>query len=283
MKILIGLHYVLCVKYHSTGYKLQQKEGWETMQEGLIMDLYYDEVLKIISDIKNTQKENILKAARMVADQVKNDKLVYVFGPGGHSNLAAMEIFFRAGGLLHVSAIIDQETMLSSGALKSMQVERLPGYGKIIVEDYGIGEGDLLWIVNAYGINSATIDSALTAKARGAKVIGVSSIEHASTCPLDHPARHPSKQNLHDVVDAHVDCKVKLGDAVLELPGLTQKIGALSTFANAYVMNSIVIEAVNMLANEGIEPPIWKSGNCPGGDEWNNQFLDRFRGAVRCL
>lgn len=84
-------------------------------------------------------------------------------------------------------------------------------------------------------------------------------------------------------MDAHVDCKVKLGDAVLELPGLTQKIGALSTFANAYVMNSIVIEAVNMLANEGIEPPIWKSGNCPGGDEWNNQFLDRFRGAVRCL
>lgn len=143
------------------------------------MDLYYDEVLKIINEIKNTQKENILKAARMVADQVKNDKLVYVFGPGGHSNLAAMEIFFRAGGLLHVSAIIDQETMLSSGALKSMQVERLPGYGKIIVEDYGIGEGDLLWIVNAYGINSATIDSALTAKARGPR----SSVSAALSTP----------------------------------------------------------------------------------------------------
>jgi len=54
-----------------------------------------------------------------------------------------------------------------------MQTERLPGYGKIVVEDYGIGEGDLLWIVNAYGINSATIDAALTAKAHGAKVIGV--------------------------------------------------------------------------------------------------------------
>jgi uncharacterized phosphosugar-binding protein len=84
-------------------------------------------------------------------------------------------------------------------------------------------------------------------------------------------------------VDAHVDCKVKLGDAVLELPGLTQKIGALSTFANAYIMNSIVVEAINMLVNEGIEPPIWRSGNCPGGDAWNNQFIDRFRGLVRCL
>ena len=144
-----------------------------------------------------------------------------------------MEVFFRAGGLMHISAILNQETMLSSGALKSMQTERLPGYGKIVVEDYGIGEGDLLWIVNAYGINSATIDAALTAKAHGAKVIGVSSHEHAETCPLDHPARHPSKKNLHDVVDCSIDCKVKLGDATLEISGFEQKIGALSTYANA--------------------------------------------------
>ena len=140
------------------------------MEQGLLTDLYYDEILKVINEIRATERENILKAARMIADQVKQDKLVYVFGPGGHSNLAAMEVFFRAGGLMHISAILNQETMLSSGALKSMQTERLPGYGKIVVEDYGIGEGDLLWIVNAYGINSATIDAALTAKAHGAKV-----------------------------------------------------------------------------------------------------------------
>jgi uncharacterized phosphosugar-binding protein len=247
------------------------------------MDVYYDEIKKIIDEIRSTERENILTAARMIADQVKSDKLVYVFGPGGHSYLAAMEIFFRAGGLMHVSAMIDQDTMLSAGALKSMQVERLPGYGRIVVDDYRIGEGDLLWVVNAYGINSATIDAALTAKARGAKVLGVCSVEHASTCPPDHPARHPSKKNLYEIVDCNVDCKVKMGDAVLEIEGLSQKIGALSTFANSYVMNCIVIEAINMLASEGIEPPIWKSGNCPGGDEWNNQFISRFKDKVRCL
>lgn len=253
------------------------------MIPGSVMDVYYDEIKKIIDEIRGTERENILTAARMIADQVKSDKLVYVFGPGGHSNLAAMEIFFRAGGLMHVSAMIDQDTMLSAGALKSMQVERLPGYGRIVVDDYRIGEGDLLWVVNAYGINSATIDAALTAKARGAKVLGVCSVEHASTCPPDHPARHPSKKNLYEIVDCNVDCKVKMGDAVLEIEGLSQKIGALSTFANSYVMNCIVIEAINMLASEGIEPPIWKSGNCPGGDEWNNQFISRFKDKVRCL
>ena len=253
------------------------------MKPGQVMDIYYDEVFNIINEIRSTERENILKAARVVADCVEKDKLVNVFGPGGHSNLAALEIFFRAGGLMHVSAMIDQDTMLSAGALKSMQVERLPGYGRIVVDDYRIGEGDLLWVVNAYGINSATIDAALTAKARGAKVLGVCSVEHASTCPPDHPARHPSKKNLYEIVDCNVDCKVKMGDAVLEIEGLSQKIGALSTFANSYVMNCIVIEAINMLASEGIEPPIWKSGNCPGGDEWNNQFISRFKDKVRCL
>ena len=253
------------------------------MKEGDVMDLYFDEVVNIIKEIKNTEKENILKAARLVKEQVKKDKIVYVFGPGGHSNLAAMEVFFRAGGLMHISAILNQETMLSSGALKSMQTERLPGYGKIVVNDYGIGKDDLLIVVNAYGINSATIDAALTARENGAKVIGVSSREHAETCPKNHVARHPSKQNLHDIVDVAVDCKVKLGDATIELPGFEQKIGALSTYANAYVMNSIIIEAINMLVNEGVNPPVWRSGNCPGGDEWNNRFIAHFRDKVRCL
>lgn len=253
------------------------------MEEGRLTDLYFDEIVKIIEEIRSTERGQILKAARMVAGQVKQDKKIFVFGPGGHSNLAAMEVFFRAGGLMHIDAVLNQETMLDNGALKSMQAERLPGYGRIVMEDYGIGEGDLLWIVNAYGINSATIDAALTARERGASVIGVSSREHAETCPMDHVARHPSKKNLHDIVDCAVDCKVKLGDATLEIDGFPQKIGALSTYANAYVMNSIVVEAINILVNEGINPPVWRSGNCPGGDEWNNQFIDRFKDRIRCL
>lgn len=247
------------------------------------MDAYYKEVIGIITDIHENEKERILQCARVVADQVKKDRLVYIWGPGGHSNLAAMEIFFRAGGLMHISAILNQETMLNEGAMKSMQVERLPGYGKIVINDYGIGKDDLLIVVNAYGINSATIDAALTAKENGATVIGICSHEHSNNTPLDHVARHPSKKNLQDVVDYTIDCKVKVGDAVLELPGFEQKIGALSTFANAYVLNAMVVEAINMLVEDGVNPPVWRSGNCTGGDEWNSQFIERFRGAVRCL
>ena len=50
------------------------------MEVGLGMDAYYGEIIKIIEEIRSTERENILRAARIVADQVKNDKLVYVFG-----------------------------------------------------------------------------------------------------------------------------------------------------------------------------------------------------------
>lgn len=248
-----------------------------------IMNQYHKHVLEIINSIHDEEKESIIKVAEVIAEHIKKDKLVYVWGPGGHSNLATMEIFFRAGGLMHVNAILDGGTMLNHGALRSMQIERLPGYGKVVINDYGIGEGDLVMIVNAYGINAATIDAALEAKANGATTIGICSFMHAENTPENHIARHPSKKNLHQVTDYAVDSKIQVGDAVIKLDNFEQKIGALSTFANAYVLNCIVVEAIDNLVKQGIKPPVWMSGNADGGDEWNNRFLGKFKNQIKVL
>ena len=45
------------------------------MKEGTVMDLYLEQVLRIINDIHMDQKPAILRAARMVADQVKQDRV----------------------------------------------------------------------------------------------------------------------------------------------------------------------------------------------------------------
>lgn len=244
---------------------------------------YYEKVKGYLDAIIATESEKVDEAARVVADHIKKDKIVYVYGPGGHSNLGSQELFFRAGGLMHVSAILDEGTLLSSGALRSMAIERTPGYGKIVLNDYNLEEGDLLIIVNAYGINAATIDAALEAKRLGVKTIGVSSVTHASSTPEDHPARHPSKQNLHDLVDISIDSKVDVGDAVIQIETLEQKVGAVSTFVNAYILNSVAMEAIALLVEEGVHPPIWKSGNSTGGDEWNSQFISRFKQKIKML
>ncbi len=244
---------------------------------------YYNEINTYLLNIMNTEQEKIQKAANMISEQVKQDKLFYVYGPGGHSNLASQEVFFRAGGLMHASAILDEGTLLSSGALRSMKIERTPGYGRIVIDDYNLQKDDLLIVINAYGINAATIDSVLEAKERGVTTVGVSSVKHAEETPANHPARHPSKHNLHDIVDVNIDSKIDVGDAVIDIEGQEQKVGAISTFVNAFILNSIIIETTALLANQNIHPPIWKSGNALGGDEWNNQFIDRFKGRIKLL
>ncbi|CAI6018455.1 SIS domain-containing protein [Cohnella sp. JJ-181] len=236
-----------------------------------------------LNELHEKEHASIVRAARMVAEQVKADRIVYAYGPGGHSNLGSQEIFFRAGGLMHVSAILDEGTLLSGGALRSMAIERTPGYAKVVLEDYGLGEGDLLILINAYGINSAVIDAALEAKRRGASIIAVTSSAHASQTPPDHPARHPTKRNLHELADVVLDSNIGVGDAVLEVDGLEQRVGAMSTFANAFLLNALVAEAVALLAADGIQPPIWMSGNATGGDEWNRRHMEKFKGRIKKL
>ncbi|WP_206662353.1 sugar isomerase domain-containing protein [Propioniciclava sinopodophylli] len=244
---------------------------------------YFDAVTGLMRRILDTQQAAIAEVALVLADQIAEDRLVHVYGPGGHSNLAAQEVFFRAGGLMHISAILDEGTLISSGALRSMAMERTPRYGRIVIDDASLGEGDVLVLVNAYGINAALIDAALRARELGVRTIGISSREHADNTTPDHPARHPSHQNLHDVVDHHVDTLVPIGDALIEVEGALEKSGASSTFANAFALNWLMLETLQELGARGVAVPQWRSGNAPGGDEANQRFIARFKGRVRCL
>ncbi|HWL98883.1 MAG TPA: SIS domain-containing protein [Nocardioidaceae bacterium] len=251
-------------------------------RDGLCRD-YLDRVHALMTRILDEEAPALDRAAHLVADQIEADRLVRVFGPGGHSNLAAQEVFFRAGGLMHMDAMLDEGTLLSNGALRSMAIERTPGYGRVVVRDRGLGDRDLLVLVNAYGINAALIDAALEARERGVQLIGISSRTHAEQTAPDHPARHPEGHNLHDLVDVAVDTKVPVGDAVMEIKGVAQPLAAVSTFTNAYALNCLVLRTVALLVERGVDPPVWRSGNAPGGDEANAAFLDGFRSRIRAL
>ena len=244
---------------------------------------YFAATTGLMQQILDTEPDAVAAVADTLADQIEADRLVHVYVSGGHSNLASQEVFFRAGGLMHVSAILDEGTLLSSGALRSMAIERTPGYGRIVIDDASLGADDVLILVNAYGINAALIDAALRARELGVTTIGVSSREHADATAPDHPARHPSGKNLHEVVDLHVNTHVPIGDALIQVKGALEKSGASSTFANSFTLNWIMLETLQRLADRGVEVPMWRSGNAPGGDEANQRFIARFKGRVRCL
>ncbi|MES2390307.1 MAG: SIS domain-containing protein [Acidobacteriota bacterium] len=262
---------------------INEGDGMQDLDPDKLCSEYLERVISLMRSIAEEEADALDKAAERLADQIAMDRMVHVFGPGGHSNLASQELFFRAGGLMHISAILDEGTLLSNGALRSMAIERVPGYGKVVIADQNLGKNDVLILVNAYGINAALIDAALEAKCRGCFVIGVSSRKHASSTGADHPARHPTKQNLHDLVDIAIDTKIAVGDALMTLPGLDVPVGASSTFANSIALNCLALRTTAKLLQRGITPPVWKSGNAPGGDESNARFIDSFRSRMRSL
>ena len=244
---------------------------------------YLSQITQLLTRLQAEEGEAIMRAGAAVADRIAQDRLIYVIGPGGHSQIGAEEVFSRAGGLACIAAFLDDGFYLGNGAARSMAIERTPGYARALLGGTAFEPGDVLIIVNAYGINSSTIDSAMFAREHGMTSIGVTSVANQRGLPQGHPSRHPSGKDLCDLVDILVDTKMPLGDAVMKLDGISEKVAPVSTYVNAYAMNSIMLEAIANLAARGIEPPIWRSSNSPGGDEANVAVTARYRDRIRNL
>lgn len=247
-----------------------------------MLDTYLTTVISRMQAVA-AQHAAIDAAAQHLADAIAADRTVHVIGTGGHSVLGAEEIFFRAGGLACINAILDEGFMLGHGALRSMLIERTPGYATAVLKANDVQRGDCLIIVNAYGINAATIDSALYCRAQGVVSIAVTSVELQTALPPDHPARHPSRQNLSDLCDVVLDCKVPMGDALIDLPGHPERAGACSTFLNATALNLTMLRTIEVLLERNVDVPIFRSANSPGGDEANALNLEKYRKRVRKL
>jgi uncharacterized phosphosugar-binding protein len=244
---------------------------------------YHAVVTAMLQKIADTQRETIGRAARRCAEAIVEDRYLYVIGTGGHSYIACEEMFWRAGGLVPVYPILDPGLSLSHGAWRSNLIERTPGYVIPILKYHGVRKADVLIVCNAYGINAATIDAALEGKRLGATVIGVTSTEFATQVPADHPSRHPSRQNLHEVADIFLNTWLPYGDAVVDVPGCAQRVAPCSSLGTAFVLNCLVATTVEELVRRGVTPPVWMSANLPGGDEANRQHMEKHIRRVKFL
>lgn len=244
---------------------------------------YLDSITKLFSGIEHDEQDSINRAAEIIADRIMKDQLIHVVGTGGHSSIAAEELFWRAGGLVPINPLLDAGIQVANGAKHSNIMERTLGYAKSVLDSYGVKEGEVIIIVNAYGINAMTIDMALEAKRRGLVTIGVTSTGFAKNVPPGHPSRHPSNKNLYEIVDIFVDCHLPYGDAIVKFESFDQKIAPSSTLVNTFTVNLIVIQTVNKLIERGFEPPVWVSANLPGGDEANKKWEEKYFGRVKHL
>ncbi|HEX7296206.1 MAG TPA: sugar isomerase domain-containing protein, partial [Pyrinomonadaceae bacterium] len=130
------------------------------------------------------------------------------------------------------------------------------------------------------GRNNVPVEMALGFKARGIKVIAITSVEQSrSSVPL-----HSSGKRLFELADVTIDNCVPPGDALMSIDGLESRIGPSSTVAGAAIVNSIVIEAVLETQRRGCEVPVLPSANLDGvTEERLKELLNRYRGRIRYL
>lgn len=238
-------------------------------------------ILDKITDDKTNQK-NIEHAASMIADATIRDELIYVIGSGGHSNMMAEECMCRSGVLANLNPMLDA-TNLYNGTVKSRILQRNPAYAAGVLDQYYIPVGSILIIINAYGINALTIELAEEAKRRGIRTIGISSSDHFNNTPLNHPGRHPSNKTLFDVVDIALDSYMPHGDAVVEIENVEQRIGPVSTITSTFILQSLLMRSVELIAERHGTPDIWRSINLPGGDDYNVRLFKKYGNRVKYL
>lgn len=244
---------------------------------------YWDIIKENIEKINAQQTENIKKAAKLMADAIENDKLINVYGGGGHTTLCMGEMFFRAGGLSNVNPLMETGLSVFNQALKYLEFERTVNYGAAIIKYYDLKKDDLLIIFHNIGINPATIDAAEEAKKRGVKIIAVSSSLWQSEMPKDHFIRHPNGKNLFDYADVSIDDYNPVGDAVIKVKGFDTPIAPTSNIVDFYIAHLLEIYTVEECVDRGIVPPCWTSANTPKGDEKNAALLEKYRPKVKML
>lgn len=238
---------------------------------------YYQKVISILGEVFEKESASIEKAGAILSRTLKQDGFLYVFGCG-HSHMLAEELFYRAGGLAPVYPIFETAAMLHEGAAKSSQIERMSGYAAHVMARYPISEKDCLLISSTSGINPFSIEVAEIAREKGARVVGISSFAYRDEATRDTAGRH-----LPDVCDLCIDNHVPVGDAVIQVCDNGTKAGPLSTIATLSIANSIILTACEKLRGEGIQPEVFRSGNCTGADQYNAEILEKYMPRIRHL
>ena len=235
--------------------------------------------VQALEKLAATQRENIANAAELLVQSIVAGRRIYSFG-ASHSFMMTEEMVYRTGGLMLVNPIYPHGMNPSvRPATLTSKLERLPGFGRELLDGSSAGEGDVLILTSTSGRNAVTIDMALRAREKKIKTVGITALAYVNAVA----SRHPSGKKLPDLCDLVIDNCVPYGDAAVEVPGFDQKIGPLSSLTGIAIVNALTADVVSRLVARGMVPPVFISANVDGGDEHNARLLRQYRDRIEYL
>lgn len=248
--------------------------------EEVTMDVYYEELVKLIDFLYDKEYDNIKKAAEVCADAIEKGGVVHVFGTG-HSHGFSMEMKDRIGGLACIHQmdtadfVLKDKFTLSEFKDRDNIFERREGIIDQLYELYSINPNDVFIIISNSGINGMVIDMAITAKKNHHKIIVVTSFKHT----MAEKSRHPSGSKLYEYGDVVIDNCGPQGDAFLDT-GRLEKICSVSSILGAFIAQSLVIEICEFLKHKNFDLPVFKDESVKGGKEYNKALKEKYFGKV---
>ncbi len=232
-------------------------------------------IISYMDTLHDKELDHIVQAAKMIAESIKNDGVVQVFG-SGHSIGFGMEFTGKPGSLAPVHTINSADFVirglysLDEYRDRTNVFERRPGIAKDLYELYDIHDSDVFIIISNSGINGLVIDLANEAKSRGHQVIVITSWEHTSA----EPSRHPLGKKLYEFGDVVIDNCGPQGDAMLET-GEIEKVCSISSITGAMIAQALCENVCHILQDEGIEPPVYN-----GSVDHDQALREHYKGRI---
>ena len=161
---------------------------------------YFLTMQDVVQKVLDTQEENIMQAAKILANTTKNGGIIYGFGTG-HSHLVTDDAFWRAATPANYCALLEQSATGSFEITKSYHIENTYGIGKLMVDYHRITPKDCMIIISNSGNNIAPVDAALRAKEKGIPVIGITACAYSDYLKT----KHKDGVKLKDIADVVLD------------------------------------------------------------------------------
>ena len=234
----------------------------------MLLDTYQARVDQLFSEIKSTQRENIITAGKMIADTIEAGGNIYL---NDICHSIEMDLYNRGGGPLFYRVLHWKLDVMSDARTRDRSDLDLDmeGLGAYVLKASSIRPGDVLFVGSVSGRTKHVVDLAYEAKKMGVKVIAMSSMSYAkSVDPV-----HSSGKKLYEFVDLTLDNCAPAAEAMLEVEGIEALFAAASGLASSFILWSVTAVVLEELQKRGKTPHLLKSANFPGGMEYNDTVV----------
>ena len=234
----------------------------------MLIDLYWKHVDDLYDQVKTNEKEDIIKAGKLIAETVDKGACVHIHDTG---HIIDAELIGRGGGLIlykqfkyHLN--VDNPVRKRDRSDLDTGMEGLAAYA---LKASGARPGDVMIIGTVSGRTFSAVDLAFEAKKMSLKIILITSKSYATAVE----AVHSSGQKLYEIADVTIDNCAPPTEGMMDVEGMDAKLCAASGLTSAFIMWSITTVTVEELMKLGKTPGVFKSYNAPGGDQYNSSFV----------